>query len=328
MSDESIKRLEAWVRSLVSDEDQVDTSRLIQSCPELAGAFYEMTQLGLSPLYMRATLVLMARVYFKIIENVATSPIGWTDLDLNGSYLSVIKAIESLLEDPEFNGLAKSFQRPDHIFPSSQIDILWDSGLRETAEGFLASVQAYLVGLESGKRRSPALSAYLSWLRARCRPWIDKAEAFHARAESAFGVLVESLKETFPRGEDVTPHRRSQMSFDDAIKKPSSKPASGSRMQGVCRKGRRRKRASSELSGREQTVYQMVHIQGKTPKEVAIELQCSDQNVYKLLKKAERKVNARRSRSINLGEAGRLPEDKRGQVNIGVEDEAVEDGGV
>jgi len=95
--------------------------------------------------------------------------------------------------------------------------------------------------------------------------------------------------------------------------------------QGSGRRSRRKRRISSELSAREQAVYQMVHVQGKTPKQVALELGCTDQNVYKHLNNAERKLNAQRSRSINLSKAQKLREDKRGQVDVGTEDDAVQD---
>lgn len=95
--------------------------------------------------------------------------------------------------------------------------------------------------------------------------------------------------------------------------------------QGSGQRPRRKRKVSSELSAREQAVYRMVHVQGKTPKQVALELGCTDQNIYKHLKNAERKLNAQRSRSINLSKAQRLPEDKRGQVDVCTEDEAVVD---
>jgi len=79
---------------------------------------------------------------------------------------------------------------------------------------------------------------------------------------------------------------------------------------------KRRRRVSSELTSREEEAYTLVHVQGKTAQQAAIEMRCSPQNISNLLKKAERKVNARRSRSINLRKAQQLPTDKRGQIHI------------
>jgi DNA-binding CsgD family transcriptional regulator len=87
----------------------------------------------------------------------------------------------------------------------------------------------------------------------------------------------------------------------------------------------RRRAASSDLSPRERDIYQMVHVQGKTPKQVAIQLGCSAQNVYKHLNNADRKMEAQRSRSINVSKTQKLPEDKRGQVDIGTEDGSILD---
>ena len=77
---------------------------------------------------------------------------------------------------------------------------------------------------------------------------------------------------------------------------------------------RRRRRVSSELSEREKEAYQLVHVQGKTPNQAAIEMNCSKQNVSNLLKKAEAKIKAKCSRSINWDKTQKLPEDERGQT--------------
>jgi hypothetical protein len=59
---------------------------------------------------------------------------------------------------------------------------------------------------------------------------------------------------------------------------------------------------------------------GKTQQQAAIEMGCTPQNVSKLLKKADVKMKAKNSRSINLDKAQQLPKDKRGQTNISTED--------
>lgn len=88
---------------------------------------------------------------------------------------------------------------------------------------------------------------------------------------------------------------------------------------------KRKRRVSSELTHRQEEVYQLINGRGLTPKEAAIELQCSPQNISNLLKKAEKKVNAKRSRSINLAKAQRLPTDERGQIHIGTENNELSD---
>jgi DNA-binding CsgD family transcriptional regulator len=98
---------------------------------------------------------------------------------------------------------------------------------------------------------------------------------------------------------------------------------SGSRLKelGILKKRVKRiRRKSSQLTRREQKVYGLVYVEGKTPSQAAYELGCSPQNVSQLLKKAEMKLGLRRSRSVNVGKARRLPEDKRGQVVIDTED--------
>jgi DNA-binding CsgD family transcriptional regulator len=79
---------------------------------------------------------------------------------------------------------------------------------------------------------------------------------------------------------------------------------------------RRKRKVSSELTKRQTEVFTLIHIQRKTQQEAAIEMRCSPQNIFTLLKKAEAKMKAKNSRSINLSKAQQLPKDKRGQENI------------
>jgi RNA polymerase sigma factor (sigma-70 family) len=78
-------------------------------------------------------------------------------------------------------------------------------------------------------------------------------------------------------------------------------------------KKKRKRKASSELSKRETEVFRMVHAEGKTQQQAAIELKCSVQNISKHLKNAEKKISAKTSRSVSTEKAQDLPHDKRGQ---------------
>lgn len=75
-------------------------------------------------------------------------------------------------------------------------------------------------------------------------------------------------------------------------------------------------KVSSDLTPKETKVFTLIHVKKKTQQQAAIEMRCTPQNVSKLLKKAEAKMKARNSRSINLNKAQKLPEDRRGQANI------------
>lgn len=79
---------------------------------------------------------------------------------------------------------------------------------------------------------------------------------------------------------------------------------------------RKKKNVSSELTTKEAEAYSLVFVNGKTTAQAAMEMRCSTQNVYKLLKKAEVKMKLRTSRSVNFSKTTKLPEDKRGQTNI------------
>jgi DNA-binding CsgD family transcriptional regulator len=79
-------------------------------------------------------------------------------------------------------------------------------------------------------------------------------------------------------------------------------------------------KVSSDLTPKETEVFTLIHVNKKTQQQAAIEMRCTPQNVSKLLKKAEAKMKARNSRSINLSKAQKLPEDKRGQTSISNKD--------
>jgi DNA-binding CsgD family transcriptional regulator len=88
------------------------------------------------------------------------------------------------------------------------------------------------------------------------------------------------------------------------------------------KKVKRVRRKSSQPTRREQEVYRLIHAEGKTQSQAAYELGCSSQNISKLLKQAETKLGLNKSRSVSLSKAQKLPEDKRGQVDVSTEGEA------
>jgi len=95
---------------------------------------------------------------------------------------------------------------------------------------------------------------------------------------------------------------------------------------GLLRKRTKRaRRRSAGLSPREQEVYRLIHVEGRTQSQAAYELGCSAQNVSQVLKKAEMKLGLGKSRSPSLSKAQRLPEDKRGQVAIEAEEIEADD---
>jgi DNA-binding CsgD family transcriptional regulator len=83
-------------------------------------------------------------------------------------------------------------------------------------------------------------------------------------------------------------------------------------------KKKRNRRASSALSKPEKEVYAMIHTRGLTQAQAAIELGCTPQNISKHLGNAEKKIRAKAAtKSINQTQIHRMPEDNRGQVNVG-----------
>ena len=92
---------------------------------------------------------------------------------------------------------------------------------------------------------------------------------------------------------------------------------SGTVAQRQRRKKKGKKRGKSSVpTKRQEEAYTLVHGQGKTPQQAALEMDCSPQNVYKLLREAEIKVKAAQSRSVNFSKMQKLPTDRRGQETI------------
>ncbi|MFC1792735.1 hypothetical protein ACFL3Q_04030 [Planctomycetota bacterium] len=79
---------------------------------------------------------------------------------------------------------------------------------------------------------------------------------------------------------------------------------------------KRKKKISSDLTPKETEVWTLIYVNNKTQQQAAIEMQCTPQNVSKLLKKADAKMKAQNSRSINWSKTQKLPEDNRGQVQL------------
>lgn len=105
--------------------------------------------------------------------------------------------------------------------------------------------------------------------------------------------------------QDIDPFYLKQWEITETIKTLLQKTKKRTRM------------ASSELSKKETQVYTMIHTRGITQAQAAIELGCSQQNISKHLRNIEKKLKAKEaSRSINQSQTRRMPEDKRGQVNI------------
>jgi DNA-binding CsgD family transcriptional regulator len=104
---------------------------------------------------------------------------------------------------------------------------------------------------------------------------------------------------------DIDPFYLKQWKITEKIKDLPKKPK------------KRTRRASSELSKRETQVYTMIHTRGITQTQAAIEFGCTVQNIWKHLQKAEKKLKAKAAtKSINQNQTRKLPEDKRGQINV------------
>lgn len=163
------------------------------------------------------------------------------------------------------------------------------------------------------------------------------SEGILTEIEHATGVICDQCEEscyrepdirTYPNGDTigvfVCPSRDDIGRIEVDLDRLRQWKISGEKLEALGYTKRKTKKrnikVSSDLTPKETEVFQLVFVQGKTQKQAAYEMRCKPQNVSKLLKKAETKMKARNSRSINLSKAQKLPEDRRGQTNISNKD--------
>src|SRR5439155_25176294 len=136
---------------------------------ELLGQLNDLSA-GEQSYVLRAHLLLYAQAYHSLVEAVATSSVGWVDMELNGWYLGVINNIRRLLAMPEFSGFPGGFEPiADHLFPSSDLDIGWEDCIGPSVMDFLARAQAFVAECDSVRPdKREFVASLLSVCREKC----------------------------------------------------------------------------------------------------------------------------------------------------------------
>lgn len=133
-------------------------------------------------------LMLLAQVYYRILECIITQA-SWfvvLDLELNQSYLWAVESISNLLKNHEdLKDFPMAFEPifPD-LYPSTIRDVDWDDMVAPDAERFLSTVQKYVhsKGLYEPEKNSPAWRI-IELFRPSVDTAIERAIAYHTRID-------------------------------------------------------------------------------------------------------------------------------------------------
>jgi len=168
--------------------------------------------------YLRAGLVILAQVYYKIVESVTTSPIGWVDVQLNGYYLFVVRNIKKLLGQDEFRSFPGMFKPLAHIFPSEVADLDWVDHVRPDVESFLSSAQGFLAELDFDPGQSSVIEQAVGWLSRQYEPMVRAAENYHKKAQQFLQRMMESQGQPYSH-EQPSRRRPAEQNLDEIDQK-------------------------------------------------------------------------------------------------------------
>ena len=144
---------------------------------------------------LRFHLFMYAQVYHNLVEAVATSPVGWVDMELNAWYLQIVKAIKNLLALPEFTDFPDGFEPvAPNLFPCSDLDIGWEDCIGPPVMDFLGRAQAFM--LDSGPvspENEEFVKGILEVCRGKCVQASEVAARFRQRAEATFKKMLDRV---------------------------------------------------------------------------------------------------------------------------------------
>lgn len=150
-------------------------------------------------------LLMFAQAYYKLVES-SVSLATWVtalDLELNHSYLWTVQSLANLLKHHEdLQDFPEPFEPvlPD-LYPSTIGDLEWQDMIAPSVEGFLATVQKYVMakGCYEPEEKSPAW-IMVELFRSSVTRAIESAENYHTRMRKAqlqiLGQPVSSTQST------------------------------------------------------------------------------------------------------------------------------------
>lgn len=144
---------------------------------------------------LRFHLFMYAQAYHNLVEAVATSPVGWVDMELNAWYLQIVKAIRNLLALPEFAEFPDGFEPvAPNLFPCSDLEVGWEDCVGPPVMDFLGRAQAFM--LDSGPvspENEEFVKGILEVCRGKCVEAFEIAARFRQRAEATFKKMLDRV---------------------------------------------------------------------------------------------------------------------------------------
>lgn len=144
---------------------------------------------------LRFHLFMYAQAYHNLVEAVATSPVGWVDMEVNAWYLQIVKAIKNLLALPEFAEFPGGFEPvAPNLFPCSDLDVGWEDCIGPPVMDFLGRAQAFM--LDSGPvspENEEFVKGILEVCRGKCVEASQIAARFRQRAEATFKKMLDRV---------------------------------------------------------------------------------------------------------------------------------------
>ena len=244
-------------------------------------------------------LFLLAQAYYNLVEAMATSPVGWVDVNLNRTYLAIVKGIKHHLTLPELQDFPGGFEPvADNLFPGSEADLdwMWDDCYGPAARDFLHRAQVHQIkSIPIVLEHTDVIEKLLVPCQSTCETACQVALDYRMQAREAFEGMIKN-------------EQRAQ-AHDAGIGKSKTKNQDKKATK------KRRRRKSEKPTPKQAEAYRLIEIEGLTQQEAAIRMGCSKQNVSRLYNEAAAKLGASQSRSVKPQQT--LPTDERGQVNVG-----------
>lgn len=150
--------------------------------------------------FLRYQLFLLTQTYYRLVEVVATSPVSFMDYELNHYYDLVVKGIQTLLDTPELKDFpVKFYPVAQNSFSLSEIDAVWDNGIKQEMQDFVGHTQSFLNELILvSSSDSDYLKAATNYLKKTIEKPLLAAQKYSEIAEKAFDTMLEEIKKDIP----------------------------------------------------------------------------------------------------------------------------------
>lgn len=142
-------------------------------------------------------LFMYAQAYHNLVQAVAANDVGWVDVELNGWYLQIVKAIQDLLTLPELKDFPGGFEPiGENLFPSFELQCGWEEFTGPPVMDFLGRAQAYSLRWPLARSENePLLKSLGELVRLKCQKASEVADRYDKRARTTFQKMLDRAGE-------------------------------------------------------------------------------------------------------------------------------------